>query len=75
MTQKPLPKALFFDVFGSLTDWRTSIAREAERILGTHRKVDWIAFADAWRVAERPAGRTPSRGAGRIAGRSHARSG
>ena len=26
-------KALFFDVFGTLVDWRTSIAREAERIL------------------------------------------
>ena len=54
MTQKPLPKALFFDVFGSLTDWRTSIAREAERILGTHRKVDWIGFADAWRGEYQP---------------------
>ena len=24
-------KALFFDVFGTLVDWRSSIAREAER--------------------------------------------
>jgi len=24
-----IPKALFFDVFGTLVDWRTSIAREA----------------------------------------------
>ena len=26
-------KALFFDVFGTLVDWRTSIAREAKSIL------------------------------------------
>ena len=43
-------KALFFDVFGTLVDWRTSIAREAEaalKPLGV--SVDWLAFADAWR--------------------------
>ena len=28
-----LPKAFFFDVFGTLVDWRTSIAREAAAIL------------------------------------------
>ena len=27
------PKALFFDVFGTLVNWRVSIAREAELIL------------------------------------------
>jgi 2-haloacid dehalogenase len=44
------PKALFFDVFGTLVDWRSSVAREAERIL-TPLEVglDWAAFADAWR--------------------------
>ena len=26
-------KALFFDVFGTLVDWRSSIAREAEALL------------------------------------------
>ena len=26
-------KALFFDVFGTLVDWRSSIAREAEAML------------------------------------------
>jgi 2-haloacid dehalogenase len=43
-------QALFFDVFGTLVDWRTSIARESEKILGAlgHR-LDWAAFADAWR--------------------------
>jgi 2-haloacid dehalogenase len=43
-------RALFFDVFGTLVDWRTSIAREAERILGPlGHELDWLAFADAWR--------------------------
>jgi 2-haloacid dehalogenase len=44
------PKALFFDVFGTLVDWRTSIAREAETILKPlGYSLDWLAFADAWR--------------------------
>jgi 2-haloacid dehalogenase len=43
-------KALFFDVFGTLADWRTGVARESERILGPlGRRLDWPAFADAWR--------------------------
>jgi 2-haloacid dehalogenase len=48
-------KALFFDVFGTLVDWRTSIAREADRILAPlgHR-LDWLAFADAWRAEYQP---------------------
>lgn len=44
------PKALFFDVFGTLVDWRTGIAREAEQVLKPLGvSVDWLAFADAWR--------------------------
>ena len=48
-------RAMFFDVFGTLVDWRTSVAREAERILGPlgHR-LDWLAFADAWRGEYQP---------------------
>ena len=43
-------KALFFDVFGTLVDWRTSIARKAERLLAPQGfSLDWLAFADAWR--------------------------
>src|ERR1700683_2714916 len=43
-------KALFFDVFGTLVDWRTSIARESEAILKPQvYTLDWLAFADAWR--------------------------
>jgi 2-haloacid dehalogenase len=54
MAQAALPKALFFDVFGTLVDWRSGVAREAERVLGTHNKIDWIAFADAWRAEYQP---------------------
>src|SRR5499427_9038505 len=44
------PKALLFDVFGTLVDWRTSVARESEMILKPFGvSVDWLAFADAWR--------------------------
>ncbi len=43
-------KALLFDVFGTLVDWRTSIARETEAILAPlGYAADWFAFADAWR--------------------------
>ena len=43
-------KALFFDVFGTLVDWRTSIAREAKALLEPcGYALDWAAFADAWR--------------------------
>ena len=42
--------ALFFDVFGTLVDFRTSVAREAERLLAPMgNSIDWLAFADAWR--------------------------
>ncbi len=62
----PSPKALFFDVFGTLVDWRGSIAREAEAILRPlGHALDWLAFADAWRDQYQPrmeqvrAGRIP----------------
>jgi 2-haloacid dehalogenase len=43
-------KALFFDVFGTLVDWRTCVAREARSLLEPRGyAVDWHAFADAWR--------------------------
>ncbi len=48
-------RALFFDVFGTLVDWRTSVAREAEVILSPHgHRLDWAAFADAWRGEYQP---------------------
>ena len=48
-------KALTFDVFGTVVDWRTSIAREGEA-LGKARglDVDWTAFAVAWRKLYQP---------------------
>jgi 2-haloacid dehalogenase len=59
-------KALFFDVFGTLVDWRSSVAADAERILGAlGYQLDWLAFADAWRGEYQPgmeevrAGRLP----------------
>jgi len=49
-------KAVFFDVFGTLVDWRTGVAREAQAILGPlGYALDWGAFADAWRAEYQPA--------------------
>lgn len=49
-------RALVFDVFGTLVDWRGSIAREAHEVLAPHGvAVDWHAFADAWRAQYQPA--------------------
>ena len=49
-------KAIFFDVFGTLVDWRSSIAREAQQILTPlGYTLDWPAFADAWRAEYQPA--------------------
>jgi 2-haloacid dehalogenase len=48
-------KALFYDVFGTLTDFRASIAREAEALLKPKGfALDWGAFADAWRGQYQP---------------------
>jgi 2-haloacid dehalogenase len=48
--------ALLFDVFGTLVDWRSSVAREAERLLAPlGHALDWPAFADAWRAEYQPA--------------------
>ena len=59
-------KALFFDVFGTLVDWRSGIARDAKSILRPRGyAIDWQAFADAWRGEYQPgmeevrAGRIP----------------
>jgi 2-haloacid dehalogenase len=50
------PRALVFDVFGTVVDWRGSIIREG-RALGRRKKlnVDWEKFADDWRAGYRPA--------------------
>ena len=49
-------RALVFDVFGPVVDWRTSVAREAEAFLSLRGyKLDWLAFADRWRAGYQPA--------------------
>ena len=49
-------KALIFDVFGTVVDWRTSIAKEAADMLQPKGyDLDWHAFADAWRRRYQPA--------------------
>jgi 2-haloacid dehalogenase len=48
-------KALTFDVFGTVVDWRSSIIREGET-LGRAKglAVDWAKFADGWRGLYQP---------------------
>lgn len=49
-------KALLFDVFGTVVDWRSSIIREGQLLARTKGlEVDWPAFADAWRAGYVPA--------------------
>ena len=50
------PRALLFDVFGTVVDWRGSIIRELRRV-GRRLKLgaDWNEMADAWRAGYRPA--------------------
>ena len=47
-------RAMFFDVFGTLVDWRTGVAREADRTSGPGHRLDWTRFADAWRDEYQP---------------------
>lgn len=49
-------KALIFDTFGTVVDWRGSIIAEGEawgKTRGLH--VDWTRFAERWREGYRPA--------------------
>ena len=50
-----LVKALAFDVFGTVVDWRGSVIRDGEELARrTGVKTDWSAFADAWRAEYAP---------------------
>lgn len=51
MDRTPLPKALAFDVFGTVVDWRTSVARQATSLLAAagREDLDPQHFADEWR--------------------------
>jgi 2-haloacid dehalogenase len=48
-------RALTFDVFGTVVDWRSSVIAEGEA-LGRRKgiQVDWAEFADAWRAGYGP---------------------
>ncbi len=54
-------RALVFDVFGTVVDWRSSIIAEGQAISKAKAKqnelpeVNWPAFADAWRAGYVPA--------------------
>jgi 2-haloacid dehalogenase len=49
-------RALTFDVFGTVVDWRASVAREAEAVLAQKgHRLDWGGFADRWRALYQPA--------------------
>ena len=48
-------RALLFDVFGTVVDWRSGVARETAASLGARGlAVDAEAFADAWRARYDP---------------------
>jgi len=47
---------LGFDVFGTVVDWRSGVARAAEPFLTSHGiDVDPLTFADEWRSLYQPA--------------------
>jgi len=50
-------KAVVFDVFGTVVDWRSAVTREAQVFLSRHGRndVDPTTFADAWRRRYSPA--------------------
>ncbi|MBM4419535.1 MAG: haloacid dehalogenase type II [Chloroflexi bacterium] len=43
-------RALLFDVFGTVVDWRSSVIAKGEAVGKRHRvEIPWPEFADAWR--------------------------
>jgi 2-haloacid dehalogenase len=50
------PRALAFDVFGTVVDWRSSIIAELQSFGNRHGlQRDWASFADTWRAGYAPA--------------------
>jgi 2-haloacid dehalogenase len=47
-------KALTFDVYGTVVDWRGTIVREGPAVAAHADGVDWATVADAWRRLYRP---------------------
>jgi 2-haloacid dehalogenase len=51
-----MPKALVFDTFGTVVDWRGSIIEEGTALgKSKHFEIDWARFADRWRAGYAPA--------------------
>jgi 2-haloacid dehalogenase len=49
------PKALVFDTFGTVVDWRGSIVEEGKAWSKTKGlEIDWAGFADKWRAGYAP---------------------
>lgn len=55
MTDLSEIKALTFDVFGTTVDWCGGVVREAKAMMGARYQLDWVAFANHWRVQYQPA--------------------
>jgi 2-haloacid dehalogenase len=51
----PDTRALVFDVFGTLVDWRGSLLHEAAGLRSAPDAVDWPSLIDDWRRAYQPA--------------------
>jgi 2-haloacid dehalogenase len=50
VSEKQGIKALIFDVFGTVVDWRTSIVNECQELGNVKNiQIDWNLFADRWR--------------------------
>src|SRR5881296_1275675 len=51
-----MPRALVFDTFGTVVDWRGSIIEEGRAWAKTKGfELDWAGFADRWRAGYGPA--------------------
>ena len=49
-TSPPAVKALVFDVFGTVVDWRSSVTREVQELAARKKlRLDAAKFADSWR--------------------------
>ena len=48
-------KAMTFDVFGTVVDWRSSVSREVSKIIKSHvADLNTDDFADEWRAGYGP---------------------
>jgi 2-haloacid dehalogenase len=49
------PRALVFDTYGTVVDWRSSVLAELETFGRRHQlTLDWARFLDEWKAAYRP---------------------